>query len=139
MSSTVKEEVQNEINDESISTDPNNVLLTNMQENTKLMQASLKEKQQNNKDLMMLFAAAIRNDLKMKNDIDSWSHKLVLNELASDFDPIPKPISEENLRHWYVSITNNFGRLPWLMDYGSLVTIPIPKGSIAKCSASYKL
>ena len=88
---------------------------------------------------MSKFIEAIGNDSKMKNDVDSWSHRLVLNESANDFDAIPKPVSEENLRQWYVKITNKLGRAPWLMDNGSLITIPIPKGSIAKCSASYKL
>ena len=137
--SSIKEEIRNEIDDESISTNTNNILLTNMQENTKLMQASLKEIQQSNKELMMAFAEAMANESKMKNDVDNWSHKLVLQESASDFDPIPKPISEDNLRRWYVAITNKLGRSPWLMEDGSLVTIPIPEGSIAKCNASYKL
>ena len=119
--------------------DTSNVLLTNIQENNKIMQTSLKEMQQNSVVMMKSFAIAIGNDSNVKDNVGNWCHRLVLNKMVDDIDPIPKPISEENLRQWYVKITNKLGRLPWLMDEGSLVTVPISKGSIARCSASYKL
>ena len=112
ISPKVKREVQNEINNESISTDPNNILLSNMQENTRIMQMSLKEIQQNNEALMLKFSEAIGNDSKMKNDVDSWSHKLVLNESADDFNPIPKTISEKIYGNGMLKLLINLGDCP---------------------------
>jgi len=139
ISPNVKVECEDGFANKNSPTDSNNILLASMQENNRIMRMSLEESKRANEEMMLKFLEALTNDSKMKNDVDSWSHKLVMNETAKDFDPIPKPVSEDNLREWYVKITNKLGRAPWLMDDGSLVTIPIPEGTITKCSTSYKL
>ena len=40
----------------------------------------------------------MRNDSKQKDDVGSWYHRLVLSKMADNFDPIPKPITEDNLQ-----------------------------------------
>ena len=57
-------------------------------------------------EMMKSFIDKIGNNLKPKDDVGKWYNQMVLNEKASDFDLIPRPITEEGLWHWYNSITD---------------------------------